>query len=545
MRVLKVCNIFCTEEIDFEMLKTYLKDFPVYLSQEDSVLEEDVPSIIVGWNYIKEKYPDQNIYDKKIADTNLSWTFSHNEEKESFLEDIKLFVNTEIKRWLPKDFIIYDPFFNGGPKAFIDKYIDFDNPTFTYYHKGALYVSNNDNNYSFNMNSLLYADERYGEQIIDFLNERNVVVFSYSNVDELVDCNKLKNPSFDSIIWAKFGVEIDDEKQFNIIPNFNYQKYAPFFMSFMGIPDLDKEDRKFAERMVKRDKVTRYCSTRKIAISKTLKIPGKKVIESDDCNFVNVNFSNKRTLTNRVVCKDKWNVQNEPKDSPRRKEMVSRFKGGQLLVCDYQSFETWISIYLTKNENFINYFKGKDVHAEVGRSLYGKRELASEERKFAKILNHSMLYGASYNKLVAMIGEKDIQEPQEKLYYVQRLLRPIVENSKLINEEVKKKGYSVTSWGSIVKPDKSYAAYNNLVQTTASEMLIDKIETIRNCLSNKRSDFVFQVHDSLIFDISPQDKGVIPEILNILSIFGKRNFPITYKTGSNYAELSEELVFSE
>jgi len=241
--------------------------------------------------------------------------------------------------------------------------------------------------------------------------------------------------------------------------------------------------------------------------------------------------------------KDVWNVQNEPKDSVRRKDMISRFVGGKLLVCDYQSFETWISIYLTRNVNFIKYFKGKDIHTEVGCALYNKKSITPDERTFAKLLNHAMLYGASYKRLVSMIADKDIKDPTERLYYVQKLLGPIIDNSKIINDEVKKIGYSITSWGSIVKPDKTYAAYNNLIQTTASEILVDKIDLIRDFLKDKNSDFVFQVHDSLIFDISPQDVGIIPKILDIISTFKKTSFPITYKTGGNYADLSEETVY--
>ncbi len=314
-------------------------------------------------------------------------------------------------------------------------------------------------------------------------------------------------------------------------------------MSWMGVPKLDEEDLGFADRMIVRDKVTSYCSTREIALSDDIDIPGKKVEQKKGYGLIKINFSNKRTITNRIVVKDTWNIQNEKKGSERRKSIRSRFPGGKILVCDYQSFETWISIFMTRNVEFIKYFKGKDVHVEVAKALYQKANISHEERNFAKILNHSMLYGASYNRLTAMIGEKGLNDPQERLYYAQRLLKPIIENSDQVNKEVEIEGYAKTSWGSIVKPNKSHAAYNNLIQTTASEILVDKITEIRTLFENKNSCFLFQIHDSLIFDIDIKEKEIFRDIMEILTNFRGQKFPITYSFGENYLELSEERVF--
>ena len=56
-------------------------------------------------------------------------------------------------------------------------------------------------------------------------------------------------------------------------------------MNFMGVPELDAEENSFALRMVKRDQVTEYCSTQKIAVKKDLKIKGKKFEVFDNFNF--------------------------------------------------------------------------------------------------------------------------------------------------------------------------------------------------------------------------------------------------------------------
>lgn len=540
MNSLKVCNIFCTEEEDYEILKTYLKDYPVFLSKNEDVLNEPEPCLIIGWNFVKNKYKNQNIFDKKIYNSNYYWCFSKKEEEKEYLEQIKNFINNQIINWLPSDFFVYDPFFDGSLELYVKKHFDLTKNTYLYCYNGALYVFNNGNNYVLNVKTLLYASEKYKEQITKIFNNTNFYCFSYDNIGEIVHIDDINNFSFESIYWVKYGIELDEMKQFNIIPNFYFQKYVPFFMSFMGVPDLDSEDIRFAKRMIVRDKVTYYCSNTKIAVSDDFNMPDKKIDICDGVKFVSINFSNKRTLTNRLVAKDVWNIQNENKNSEKRAKIISRFNGGKILVCDYQSFETWLSIFYTNNTEFTDSFKNKDVHGEVAKILYNKENVSNLERDFAKILNHSMLYGASYEKLISMINEKGILESNEKLYYVQQFLRPIIENSKIINNNFKNVGYSVTDWGTIVKSEKEYAAYNNLIQTTASEIIVDKIQQVKSFLRDKESVFLFQVHDSLVFDFSPNDKEMFYDLLDLISSYKDKVIPVVYSFGDNYFNLSNE-----
>lgn len=543
MKALKVCNIFCSEIDDFDILKDYLKKYPVYISLDPSVIEDKDPTLILGWSYVKERNPNQNILDREIKNSKNGWCFSGKEDKKKLINCVTEFVNENLIKWLPDDHILYDPVFDGGIVEYFDNNINIQKNTFVYYSNGAIYMHNDNKNYIFNIKTLLYGSLIYKKEITKILNKDNVFCFSYNNVKEVSCIDDLKNFTFESVFWVKYGIEIDEDKQFNIIPNFSYKKHIPFFMSWMGIPDFDEEDLEFANRMVVRDKVTTYCSTREIAILEGEEIKGKKIKQKKGHGLVSINFSNKRTITNRIVVKDSWNIQNEKKHSERRGFIKSRFKGGKILVCDYQSFETWISIFMTRDLGFINYFKGKDVHREVAKALYQKDIIKNEERSFAKVLNHSMLYGASYNRLIKTISEKGLDNPEERLYYVQKLLKPIVENSIKINKRVEEEGYAKTSWGSIVKPNKSHAAYNNLIQTTASEILVDKIEDIRNLFKSKNSCFLFQIHDSLIFDIDIKDKNIFIDIMKILTNFRGQKFPITYSFGENYLELSEEKVF--
>ena len=79
-----ICNIFCPIQEDLNILSDYLKTFPVFITNKESVLENtDIPTLIIGWSYIKNKYPQHNILNKKI-NNNVYWNYSFSEEKDMF-----------------------------------------------------------------------------------------------------------------------------------------------------------------------------------------------------------------------------------------------------------------------------------------------------------------------------------------------------------------------------------------------------------------------------------------------------------------------------
>ena len=84
--VFSICNIIAVDNEDYQVLIQHLGNYPVQIFKEHP--EEDsfnVPTIVVGWSIIQEKYPNQNIFDKKIK-SNLYWTYSSSEDKKLFLQ---------------------------------------------------------------------------------------------------------------------------------------------------------------------------------------------------------------------------------------------------------------------------------------------------------------------------------------------------------------------------------------------------------------------------------------------------------------------------
>ena len=533
--MITVCSIFCQKQSDLEVLSGYLKTHPVFFTNQ---IDESKPTLIVGWEYVKQNYLDHNILDKKISN-NLFWAFSKDEDEKKFFKDTKLFVENCLLDWLPKDFVIYDYFFDGNITDFVDKNIDREQKIFLYHKKGALYVNNDNRNFVFNIQNIVHFGFETRESLTKLFNDKNTVIFSYHNMKDVFDLENFIGIGLDSLFWVLYSMEIEEDKMFNILPNFNFQKYISFFMNVIyPSHELDNEELAFIERMRERDLITNWLSDQDICVNKTIDLKNKKLEYNDGKYFVKVNYSNKRTLTNRIVCKDEWNVQNEPKDSARRRDIRSRFEGGKILVVDYTSFESRISIFLTKDVDFIRKYRDHDIHNDVAEIIFPNTKISDVERKVGKTTNHTMIYGGSNDLLLKIVGPYS-EEPEETLYYIRKLLAPIISNSKKTNEECHRNGFIKTPWGSIIRPDKEYAAYNNLIQTIASEILVDKMIELKEFLKNKKSRLLFQIHDSIVFDVSPEDENIISDIIEIMSKFKKSLFSVDYKIGENYMELFE------
>ena len=60
-KLFQICNIIATGEDDYKTLLGYLGNYPLSISKDFP--EEhyfDVPTLIIGWNNVKDKFPKQN-----------------------------------------------------------------------------------------------------------------------------------------------------------------------------------------------------------------------------------------------------------------------------------------------------------------------------------------------------------------------------------------------------------------------------------------------------------------------------------------------------
>ncbi len=540
-KLFHICNIIAENEEDYKVLLEYLGNYPVSITRTlPEELYFDSPTLIIGWNFIKHKFPSQNIFDKEIS-KNLFWSFSKAENEKDFYNDAELFFTKSVKQWLPGNFQVYDSYLNHETlEVFLQSKINTDKKLFVYFHEGAMYIYNNGNNFIINIKSLSTTTINFKEKITAILNTYDVVSFSYSNFGNYVDLDSIKDViAIDSLRWVKYGIETLDS-YFNIIPNFKIQKYIPFLMSKLNSIELDSEEQEFYKRMCQRDKITCWLSNREIAFSP--EFDNKKLDFKIRRNYklAKINYSNKRTITGRITSQDSYNPQNLAKETDDRKNIISRFDGGNILVFDYISFETKISLYLSGDKEYIEEYYNEDLHYETAIVLFDNPEITQQQRDFAKILNHSLLYGAGEDTLLKKLSA-EFTNPEEQLYKLRKLLKPIIDKSEEIKEFYKTNGYIINPWGSIIRSDKTHASFNNYIQSYASEIVVDKLFEIKTLLKGYKTEFMFQVHDSLVFDLHPTENFLIEKISNILMQHKTMLFGMSYSCGLNYKDLNQSM----
>lgn len=542
----RICKII-TETIEgTNSLKEFLGGYPVEITSNHP--DEDyfeVPTLIIGWNSVKSRFSNQKIQNKNVA-TNLQWTYSESECKEikneNFHNNIESFVNENLKRWLPSDFILYDSLMHGDFSKFIEKNVDSIKPTYIHFSGGAIYMRNDNKNFIVNTKSLWFTESDYRSVITEAFNKMNCMVYSYNGIEDYTNLDNLGNiRALDIIRWIKYGVETSI-KYFQIIPGVDTSKYVPFLMSKIPLEtlSLDEEEEVYFERMCVRDKSARWMSTRYISFSHEFK-KNLDFIYRDNAKLARVNYSTKKTLTGRISCSDRYNPQNLSKSNEDRSMIISRFRNGKVYQFDYTSFEARIALYICGDEDFIENYYDKDLHVETAKIIFDTDDFSTEQREIAKLANMAIMYGASEATALKILEK--YPEPHDKLRRIKNFLSPIFNKAAEIIEEAKLNGYLINKWGSIIRPEKDFAGFNNYLQSTAAEIIVDKVLEIKVLLTNYRSQFLFQVHDSLVFDIHPEEADLVEKIAKILSYNRGMLFSVNYKSGSNYKDLSSELVY--
>ena len=533
----KVCRLISNSEETVISLKKFFGGYPIEISKDFT--DNDLPTILVGWDFVKELFPNQKIHDKNIS-KNLEWTYSESEckeiKEENFIKNLEEFLNDKLKKWLPKDFVVFDSLIRGDIESFIEKNIDNSIISYIHFNDGAIYIKNGDRNFILNIKTLWLINDNYRDVISKIINNIDCMLYTYDELENYANLDLLEDiKALDIIRWVKYGIETPI-KYFQIIPGINIHKYVPFLMSKIhpNSLELNSDELTYFKRMCKRDIATRWMSNRYVSFSYDF---DKKLdfIYREHSKLSKIKYSTKRTITGRITSVDKYNPQNLSKSNNDRAFIKSRFRGGKIYQFDYTSFEARIALYLSQDDFFIEQYYDKDLHLETARIIFDKFDVNTKEREVAKLANMAIMYGASEPTVLKMLEE--FENPLDLLVKIRAFLAPIFKKAKEINEECKSKGYVINKWGSIIKPDKDFAAFNNYLQSTASEILVDKIFEIKKLLLNKKTQFMFQVHDSLVFDIHPDERFLIEDITKSMSYNKGMIFKIDHKSGLNYKDL--------
>lgn len=372
--------------------------------------------------------------------------------------------------------------------------------------KNIIFVKSGNKKLTINIESIFFATGEYRQYVFNLFKGKAIVIPDYKTASLYLTKDALNSAiSLENLLAIKndelnifdfIHREMRDEKFFETLD----------FMSekFNEIKDLSLDESVYFKNLNLKDRATDILSNS--LVYSLVDMNG--LFRKNENLFVRkIEYSNKRAITGRIICVDKFNIHTIAKNDLRRKAIVSRFEGGCLVNFDYTSFETMLSMYLTKDKDFISEFSSKDLHEETSKIIYEKSTVNQEERKFGKNVNHAIIFGAGRDTIIEMLTS--IPNKENIYQSITGFLSPILKKAKTLDGEYKKNGYIKNYFGTFVYPNKDYALYNNYVQSAAADIITSKIISVNNILSGYKSKIVTAIHDSIIIDLFPGEEFLL------------------------------------
>ena len=98
-------------------------------------------------------------------------------------------------------------------------------------------------------------------------------------------------------------------------------------------------------------------------------------------------------------------------------------------------------------------------------------------------------------------------------------------------------GSQVSTFLSRTIPADGKHALNYIIQSTTSDLLLKRAIEVDKILSGTKSNIAFTLHDSLIIDLSLEDKGLLKEIINIFCQTELGNYVVNASAGRNFGDM--------
>jgi len=245
---------------------------------------------------------------------------------------------------------------------------------------------------------------------------------------------------------------------------------------------------------------------------------------------IHTSYNQTVAATGRLSSSDP-NLQNIPVkgDLGRRfREAFIPAQGHLFLSADYSQVELRVLAHLSKDPALIETFlHDRDIHEETAERVFGNASILfkEEKRRRAKIINFSMIYGASAFSLAKEL-ETSTSEAQDfiDLYYEKYpKVRQFLEKKV---KDAQEKGFSETIFGrkrqvpELQHKDKMTQqagrriALNTPIQGSAADLMKKAMIDIWREMKRKdlKSKMILQVHDELVFEVPDAEKDKV-EIL--------------------------------
>ena len=247
---------------------------------------------------------------------------------------------------------------------------------------------------------------------------------------------------------------------------------------------------------------------------------------------VHTTFTQALTATGRVSSL-KPNLQNIPIRTERgmkiREAFVPSDPDGWIVSADYSQIELRLMAHLSGDPHLVAGFAhGADVHRSTAARIFhiAPEDVTAEQRRHAKVANFGIIYGISAFGLSQRMG---ISRTEAKTFIEEyfRSYPGVKDYMDRVVAEAREKGYVETLFGrkrflpdinsrnAVARGLAERNAINAPIQGGAADIIKLAMIAVSRRLDAEglRSRMVLQVHDELVFDVVPDERDRIVEIV--------------------------------
>jgi DNA polymerase-1 len=276
-----------------------------------------------------------------------------------------------------------------------------------------------------------------------------------------------------------------------------------------------------------------------------------------ETGHIHTSFNQAVTATGRLSSSNP-NLQNIPIREDEGKEIRKAFipdEGCLFFSADYSQIELRVMAHLSEDVNMIEAFRSdSDIHAATAAKVFKKNieEVTRSERSKAKTANFGIIYGISAFGLAERMDVKrsEAKELIDEYFITYPKVKEYMDKSIAVARE---KGYTETifkrrcylpdilSHNATVRGYAERNAINSPIQGSAADLV--KIAMIRIYRrfqeEGLRSQMIIQVHDELNFNVYPEEKERVQQIvIEEMEHACKMHVPLKadYGWGANWLE---------
>jgi DNA polymerase-1 len=294
---------------------------------------------------------------------------------------------------------------------------------------------------------------------------------------------------------------------------------------------------------------------RKLAKLKSTYVDALPLLINPKTGRVHSSFNQARAATGRLSSENP-NLQNIPiRDEAGReirKAFIPRDENHILLAADYSQIELRLIAEIANEPAMLEAFQtNTDIHTATASKVYGVPldEVTAEQRRNAKTVNFSIIYGAGATNLSQQLSIKRSEAKVLINNYFQQYqgLKNYMDN---VIEECRKNGYVTTlmnrrrelrdinSRNGMARSNAERVAINTPIQGSAADMIKVAMINIHQALKdgNFKTKMIMQVHDELVFDVYKPELETVKPIIEDLMKTAIPNLNVPILVGMDIGE---------